>query len=56
MKYTIVERWYKSYEVEADSFEEAHEKGLNDPQEALDHSFECICYITDETGKEVNYS
>lgn len=55
MKFTVMERWYKTYEVEADSFEEAKHKVFNTDNSG-ELMFDDLAFITDEKGNEQIYS
>lgn len=55
MKFMVTERWYKSYEVEADSFEEAKDMAYNNDNEG-ELDFDDVAFITAEDGKEQIYS
>jgi len=55
MKFTVMERWYKTYEVEADSFEDAKHKVFNTDNDG-ELIFDDLAYITAEDGTEQIYS
>jgi len=55
MKFIVTERWYQTYEIEADSFEEAKQKVYEDANDG-DLVFDDLASITDEDGKEIIYS
>jgi hypothetical protein len=54
MIYSITERFYKTYEIEADSFEEAKQKAYSDDKDG-DLIFDDVAFITDENGAERIY-
>jgi hypothetical protein len=54
MIYSITERFYKTYEIEADSFEDAKSKAYSDDKDG-DLIFDDVAFITDENGAERVY-
>ena len=55
MKFLVTERYYKTYEIEAASFEEAKDIALTDCIEG-EFIFDDLAFITAEDGKEQIYS
>jgi len=55
MKYKVYERFYRTYEIEADSFEDAKEKCCDEIFEG-EEFFDQIAFIQDENGNEQIYS
>lgn len=55
MKFIIHERYYKTYEIEADSFEDAKAKVYETDNDG-DYVFDDLAFITDEKGNEQIYS
>lgn len=55
MKFIVHERFYKTYEVEADSFEDAKQKAIDNTYVG-EFVFDELAYITDEKGNEQIYS
>lgn len=54
-KFKVTERWYRTYEIEAESFEDAKAKACDEIFEG-EEFFDDIAYITDEAGHEQIYS
>lgn len=54
-KFEITERWYRTYVIEAESFENAKAIACDKLYEG-DEFFDDIAYIRDETGNEQIYS
>jgi len=55
MKFTVTERYYKTYEVEADSFEDALAQ-VHDYSHEGEFIYDELAIITDEDGREQIYS
>ena len=54
-KFIVHERYYKTYEVEADTFEDAKQKAYSDDQNG-EFIFDDLAYITSENGDLQIYS
>jgi hypothetical protein len=54
MKFTVTERYTKSYEIEADSFDDAREKAMEGDIEG-EFTYEELAFITSEDGKNTQF-
>ena len=54
-KYIVTERYYRRFEIEAASFEDAKAQAIDETHDG-DEVFDGIAYITDEHGNEQIYS